>query len=135
MKTIKLMAVALTLALLSCSKGDTGPAGAAGTNGTNGSANVTSSSVLVNSGDWSASSGYYYQSFSVPAITDASKDEVDITVSESSGTYIGLPVNNVLAGGDEITFQYSNGNVIVYYLYSAPPSVSLSFKITVIPPA
>jgi len=118
--------------------GSTGPAGPAGANGTNGTANIKTSIYAVSASDWTTiTAGSTYEvGFSDSYISDADSDAVEVSLSTSAtGPWIALPLTNIITSGDQMIFQYENGQADVYYLYTSAPTTELYYKVTVIPPA
>ncbi len=118
--------------------GAQGNPGTNGTNGSNGTANIKTTIYAVAASDWTTiTAGSTYEvGFSDTYITDADSDAVEISLStNATGPWIALPLTNIIASGDQMIFQYENGQADVYYLYTAAPTSSLYFKVTVIPPA
>lgn len=144
MKKISFYLLASVLiAFVSCKKGDTGPQGPAGPAGANGSANVSYGTVTVTPGTWSSvGTGQWEVSYSDAAITDADQDMVIGYVSSSTGTWWALPTTNYFTtagSGDALDLAYSTGNFTILYtnnnVSATAPTVAVSFKVVVIPPA
>ena len=129
----------LALTVSSCQKGDTGPAGSAGTNGTNGTngvANITSAIYPVTPGSWSnPSTDVYTVSYTNSAISDANHDGIEVFISTNGSIWFGLPSTNLISSGDNVEFNYSNGQIEFLYIFTSAPTSTLDFKVVVIPPA
>jgi len=140
MKNLKTLILIAAIAVLfnSCAKdgapGATGPAGANGTNGTNGNANVTYQTFTITPGSWSGTSGIFSSLQNDAGIIDATKDLVDVDVSTNQSTFFGCPISSYLAGGDDLSYAFKNGQITFIYLNSTAPTQTLYFKVTVIPP-
>jgi hypothetical protein len=116
--------------------GPAGPTGATGATGANGSGNIKTVIYTVTVSDWTAVTGGYGVELSDNYIADADSDNVDVALSfNPTGTWIGMPITNVETTGDQLIFEYANSVVTLYYFYTAAPTQTLYFKLTVIPPA
>jgi len=133
-KLLLIVACGLTVLVTSCQKGDTGATGATG------NANVTSSTFSVTPGQWSAITGGFVANQSVSSITNAASDLVVIDYT-SNGSYVALPLPNVYVTSDLLTYIYKNGQVYISYISTSgsvtvtAPTSTMTFKVTVIPPA
>jgi hypothetical protein len=153
MKSTLFFIAAMAL-LVSCAKqgptGPEGPAGAAGStgstgaqgptgpSGSNGTANISTIIFSVVSSNWQTitAGADYGVGLADASITVADSDVVDLGIStNSTGPWVALPSTNVVSAGDQISFSYLDGGVNVYYFFTAAPTETLYFKITVIPPA
>jgi hypothetical protein len=149
MKTLKLLAACLVVALFisSCAKdgapgatGPAGPTGAAGSAGTNGVANITTTVFTVAPANWFIyAANIFMVDESVPTLTDSINDAVIVTVSRTvapfAGEYFGLPMNNFLASNDEIDYIYGLKHILIGYNFTSAPAQTLKIKVAVIPPA
>jgi hypothetical protein len=138
MKTLKisLFVMLLGVVIASCSK--TGPAGPTGPAGANGVANITTTTFTVTPGQWNTiTAGASYQTMlSVSALTNANTDNIEVSATGNMSAGWGiLPVSNLIYNGDEMAIVYRNGQVEVDYFYSSAPTVTVYFKVSVIPPA
>jgi hypothetical protein len=118
--------------------GSTGPQGPSGANGSNGTANIKTAIYTVTASDWTTiTAGSTYEvGFSDSYISDADSDAVEVSLStNSTGPWIALPLTNIITTGDQMIFQYENGQADVYYLYTSGPATTLYYKVTVIPPS
>jgi hypothetical protein len=142
MKTkLSLFAMTITIILSAC-KGDDGdigpqgPAGANGTNGTNGAANITNTTFTATTVAWYGSPQFYFIDVPVPALTDATKDLVQVYVQKANTPeWWGLPKNWIIWAGDMTRFSFVNGTVTLWYNYSQVPTSDLNYRIVVIPAA
>ena len=142
-KSICFVAFVAIIALLSgCAKdgatGPQGPQGPTGTNGLNGVANITTSTFTANPGTWNTITANAYFDFSVsdPDIIDANSDLVAVFIQlTSGGDWVAIPASSLLYVGDAMGFSYNTGTVTVSYQNTNHPTVTLSYKFIVIPPA
>jgi hypothetical protein len=133
MKT-KLILLATTIAVIFAGcKGDTGPQGPAGGNG---AANVSNTAYSAIPGVWNLSGAWWYIDVSVPALTNASIDLVQVYVQTmGSGTdWWALPAKDLVNNGDNFQFSYVSGIVRLWYTYTSAPSSTWTFRIVVVPP-
>ncbi len=147
MKIIHYLGILAIAAIVgSCSKGDTGATGPQGPAGNNGVANINTTIYTVTSSDWSAtgSPAYTWISSWTASIADNNTDAVLAYWSTASSGWLALPVDNLIASQDEMTFGYDNNIVTFSYhtggVATLPPSsyvgyTTIYFKVTVIPPA
>jgi hypothetical protein len=118
--------------------GATGAQGTPGTNGTNGTANIKTNIYAVATSDWTTiTAGSTYEvGFSETYITNADSDGVEVSLStNATGPWIALPLTNFFSVGDQMIFQYENGQADVYYLFTSAPTTTIYYKVTVIPPS
>lgn len=142
------MVVALTLALASCKKGDTGPKGDTGAPGSNGVANISSFTLSAPAGSWThigtagqAGDGYTV-SYSVPALTSQIISGGAVMCYYVSGNTIGaLPWTYSVYQNISSTlyFEASPGTVKIITsdsdFFTLAPTTNMLFKLVIIPPA
>jgi hypothetical protein len=141
LKTMVILCVAIMLNGCAGKDGAPGATGPQGTNGVNGVANISTTNFTVYAGTWTtlkANYGYDYVQ-SVSAITDYNNDAVEVFFQTTAGAdWIPLPVSNWFINGDELTYEFNNGAVVIYYYSSVSttaPSSTIYFNVKVIPPA
>jgi len=147
-KSFLITAAIIATIFTSCSKGDTGatgPTGPAGTNGTNGAngtngtngvANISSNIYSVTPGDWSSvGTDAYGVNITDASIANANTDGIEVFVSTNGTLWFGLPLNNFLVNGDEMVYEYQNGEIALGYFYSSAPTSTIDLKVVVIPPS
>ncbi len=142
-----IIAVSITIlsaiTLVSCE----GPAGAAGAQGISGPTGAPGpqpviGNYTISDTAWvlssSVSNQYYYQ-LTDTAITDLSKDMINVFAqgtTSPTADYYPLPVTNILAANDNLTYSYNQGTITFYYSNSAgavvQPTTPLQVKINVI---
>lgn len=123
-KVFTLSLLILSLGLLGCKKGDTGPIGPIGPTGqagTNGSSNVTIKHFSISPGSWSTQGSslmYYNSSVSVPTT-----DVCMVYFSTDNSSFLPLPFSSYFNNGDNLGFNYETGYGI-QVLYYDPNGVS-----------
>lgn len=130
----KFILLAATVAvILSGCKGDTGPQGPAGNNG---AVNVTNTTYTAIPGVWNASGQWWYVDVSVPYLTDASRDlvQVYIQTNGSGSDWWALPAKDLVNNGDNFQFSYVAGSVRLWYTFTSGPSSTWNYRIVVVPP-
>lgn len=140
MKTIKYLSILIIAAIFaSCSKGEQGPAGPAGSNGV---ANINSYTYTIYTYNWAVgSNNWEYVDLNESNITNSNTDGVIVGVSEfGNGDWFGVPCSSFAVVGDVMLCDYDNGVVRIQYSSNgssggSAPSITLYFKVTVIPPA
>ena len=144
MKTKLLLTLTAILFLYSqCKKGDTGPQGTNGTTGptgptgSTGNANVISSIDTIPPGAWfNSSANHWLAGWNVNSITDVWNDVVLVYIhATAGGSWWALPTANYFLANDRIDYSYNTGTVNVQYTNASAPTVSITFKTVVIPPA
>ena len=137
MKTLKLLSAIgiISMVLYGC-KGDTGPAGATGPEGINGVANISSYIFSVAPSSWHLASGIYYAPISDTAISNPDGDGIEVFCNpNNNGSWLGLPLENCITNGDDMLFTYSYEEIQFGYIYTSAPSITLYYKVVVIPPS
>lgn len=123
----------LAITLFAGCTGKQGPQGPAGTNGANGTANI--SSWTFTTGSFGGSSGNWYYVQGVSAITDMNTNLVEMYAYSNTYTeWLALPLANLYANGDLLTFGEYTGGVDLHYYGTSNPG-AITFKVVVIPPA
>ena len=142
MKTIKYLSIlAIAAIFASCSKGDTGatgPQGPQGVAGLNGVANINTSIYTVTV--WNNPvANTWTSTYAEPDITDNNNDAIEVYWNTTLGSgWFTLPVTSLIAGGDELTYGFTDNSITFTYYGGSDPSLTISpiyFKVTVIPPA
>lgn len=141
MKTVKLLTIIFSMAVLfaSCAKdGPTGPAGATGATGAagptgptgpTGNANIKDTTVTVTSGAWTVASSYDYTTISVPQVTSAllAKGEVLTFFSiNSGGAWDILNWTSLNPGGYTLDYVAAVGAVSLYFGPATNPNTFFS---------
>jgi len=133
MKTVKLLIAMVIIASLSAC---TGKDGAPGATGPAGVANITSNIYSITPGSWSnPSAGEYVVNISDADITSSNTDGVEVFLGTGNGIWLGLPASSTLSNGDNLEFDYQDGQIGLIYLFSSTPVVTIDIKVVVIPPA
>ena len=115
--------------------GKDGAPGATGPAGATGNANVQTAFGLAYSNLWVNQGTYYSYAFTNTSISNADNDDVMAYCQTSTGgAYFALPTTSFLIGGDNLAFSYTNSLITFYYVYSSAPTITVNFKVVVIPP-
>lgn len=134
MKTVKLLAITLgmALAIASCTKtgptgpagatGATGPAGPTGATGPMGNANVKDTVISLTASDWSTYSAYDYDNITIPSITSAflANGEIFVFMTGDAGaTWDPLPITTLNPAGYTLN-DWVKGGTNQLGLYMGP---------------
>ena len=134
------------ITLVSCE----GPAGAAGAQGISGPTGAPGPQPLVGiyvipDTAWTLStsvSNQYYCQISDTNLTDFNNDVVLVYAQGSSGPtadFYALPVTNILAANDALSYSYNTATITLYYTNSAgtvvQPTTPLTIKTVIMVPA